>query len=71
MKYFKKITTEEGSNSKTWKSTEKVICTYCKKEIDKKRDYFELKAYWKIKNKPDTRNFCSLRCLKKWTGESE
>ncbi|GEM_PF-1730075 len=69
MKYFKKISPIDSS-SKSWKSTEKVSCAHCRKEIDKKKDYFELKAFWKIKNKPDTRYFCSLKCLKKWAGET-
>jgi hypothetical protein len=69
MKYFNRIAPLEGSDNKTWKSNVKLSCAYCRKEIDKKKDYFELKAFWKIKNKPDVKHFCSVRCLKKWAGE--
>jgi len=69
MKYFTKIETSSGSENKTWKSNAKLTCDYCRKPINKDKDYFELKAYWKIKNKADVKYFCSLRCLRKWSEE--
>ncbi|MEM0231454.1 MAG: hypothetical protein QXW00_03710 [Candidatus Woesearchaeota archaeon] len=69
MKYFNKIVPSADSDNKTWKSNVKLTCDYCKKPINKEKDYFELKAFWKIKNKADLKHFCSLRCLRKWSAE--
>ncbi|MCK4670533.1 MAG: hypothetical protein KAT43_04985 [Nanoarchaeota archaeon] len=45
----------------------KKMCSQCTKEVDLKEDHFVLQLNWKIKNSPDMRTFCSMKCLNKWT----
>ena len=53
-----------------WKKADhKEKCSHCSSNVNRKSDYFELKAYWKIKGKADNKIFCSLKCLNNWTQE--
>ena len=43
-----------------------LACQQCGMAVDKEKDNFMLEAFWKIKNKADRLQFCSLKCLSKW-----
>ncbi|MBS3138256.1 hypothetical protein J4207_00960 [Candidatus Woesearchaeota archaeon] len=43
-----------------------VGCQQCSMPVDRVKDNFTLEAFWKIKNKADRLQFCSLKCLSKW-----
>lgn len=60
MQHYKKISDWKDKSNK---------CKQCRKQIEDKQDYFVLKAYWKIKKKPDEHTFCSLNCLRTWAKE--
>ncbi|MEM2121767.1 MAG: hypothetical protein QXU20_03880 [Candidatus Woesearchaeota archaeon] len=64
MKYFQKINKPEAG--KTWKEKKSEKCSQCGKEINIKENHIILTTFWKIKNKSDSRYFCSFNCLEKW-----
>ncbi len=63
MKYFQNI-------PKEWKQSQQTMtCEHCRQTVTKAKDYFTVKAHWKIKDDADSFSFCSLACLGAWTKE--
>lgn len=63
MKYFQNI-------PKEWKDAQQTrSCERCREEISGEKDFFVVKAHWKIKDEADSFSFCSLACLGEWTEE--
>lgn len=63
--YYSNLKTKKGYKIQKAKKT----CSQCSREIDTKKDNFILQLNWKIKNNPDIRSFCSMKCLQKWIKE--
>lgn len=63
MKYFQQI-------PKDWKEQGAVIRdAHTRETIDKKSDYFTVRAHWKIKDDADTFHFATLENLVAWAKE--
>ncbi len=54
-----------------WKTKAGNRCRHCRQEVDEKKDYFTLKAHWKIKKKADEYTFCSINCVREWAKEDK
>jgi len=64
MKHFKNI---KSTKERTYKmQNESMQCAQCGTKINETNDFFQLNLFWKIKKKPDMKNFCSLSCVEKW-----
>ncbi len=70
-KFFRTITPVSKSE-KSYKEQNKIKnCAECGGPVDEAKDHFEITCYWKIKNQPDRKGFCSIECLHKWSAEEE
>jgi len=64
MKHFKSIAPVKEKPYKH--QNESIVCIQCGERIDMQKDFFQLNMFWKIKKKPDIKNFCSLTCVRDW-----